>query len=228
MRNIKWKTDLRKIFKHNLVPEVEIDTTSIDGKRYYVLPNGEKFRSVTTVLSDALDKTALLEWRKKVGEEEAQKISTQAARRGTAVHSLAERYVLNEENYLRGAMPSGIDAFKSLQTLIDKHVDNILGIELPLYSVALKTAGRCDLIAEFDGVPSIIDFKTSRRLKKEEWIESYFLQTTVYSMMFEQMYKIKIPQIAIMITVDHEEPQLFVKDRGDYVNRVIDIFTKQL
>lgn len=227
MRNIKWKTDLRKIFKHNLVPEVEIDTTSIDGKRYYVLPNGEKFRSVTTVLSDALDKTALLEWRKKVGEEEAQKISTQAARRGTAVHSLAERYVLNEENYLRGAMPSGIDAFKSLQTLIDKHVDNILGIELPLYSTVLKTAGRCDLIAEFDGVPSIIDFKTSRRLKKEEWIESYFLQTTVYSMMFEQMYKIKIPQIAIMITVDHEEPQLFVKDRGDYVNRVIDIFTAQ-
>jgi genome maintenance exonuclease 1 len=172
-----------------------------------------------------MDKTALLEWRAKVGEEEARKISTQAARRGTAVHSLAERYVLNEEDYLRGAMPSGVDAFKSLQTLIDKHVDNILGIELPLYSVALKTAGRCDLIAEFDGVPSIVDFKTSRRLKKEEWIESYFLQTTVYSMMFEYMYKIQIPQIAIMIAVDHEEPQLFVKDRGDYVNKVIDIFT---
>lgn len=219
--------DLRKIFKHNLVPEVEIETTSINGIRYYVLPSGEKFRSVTTVISESMDKTALLEWRAKVGEEEARKISTQAARRGTAVHSLAERYVLNEEDYLRGAMPSGVDAFKSLQTLIDKHVDNILGIELPLYSVALKTAGRCDLIAEFDGVPSIVDFKTSRRLKKEEWIESYFLQTTVYSMMFEYMYKIKIPQIAIMIAVDHEEPQLFVKDRGDYVNKVIDIFTKQ-
>jgi genome maintenance exonuclease 1 len=110
-------------------------------------------------------------------------------------------------------------------TRSDKHVDNILGIELPLYSTVLKTAGRCDLIAEFDGVPSIIDFKTSRRLKKEEWIESYFLQTTVYSMMFEYMYKIEIPQIAILIAVDHEEPQLFVKDRGEYVNRVIEIFT---
>lgn len=225
MRNIGWKMALRKIFKHNLVPEIEIETTSINGKRYYVLPDGRKFRSVTTVLSDALDKTALLEWRKKVGEEEARKISTQAARRGTAVHSLAERYVLNEEDYIRDAMPSGIDSFKSLQTLIDKHVDNILGIELPLYSSALQTAGRCDLIAEFDGVPSIVDFKTSRRLKKEEWIESYFLQTTVYSMMFEWMYKIKIPQIAIMIAVDHEDPQLFVKDRGEYVDRVIDIFT---
>jgi genome maintenance exonuclease 1 len=216
----------RKIFKHNLVPEIDITTQTIDGKRYYVLPSGEKFRSVTTVLSDALDKTALIEWRKKVGEEEAQKISTQAARRGTAVHSLCEKYVLNEENYSKGAMPSGLDSFKSIQSLLDKHVDNILGVETPLYSVVLKTAGRCDLIAEFDGVPSVIDFKTSRKLKQENWIESYFLQTTVYSMMFEWIYKIAIPQIAIMIAVDNEEPQLFVKDRSQYVNRVLEIFTQ--
>ena len=219
--------DTRKIFKHNLVPEVEIRTENIDGRRYYVLPSGEKYRSVTTVISEASDKTALLEWRKKVGEEEANKISTQAARRGTAVHSLAERYVLNEEDYLRGAMPSGIDAFKSLQTFLDKHVDNILGIELPLYSNVLKTAGRCDLIAEFNGVPSVIDFKTSRKLKKEEWIESYFLQTTVYSLMFEWLYKIHVPQIVVMIAVDHESPQLFIKDRGYYVDKVLDIFTAQ-
>ena len=215
----------RKVFKHNLVDEIDITTETIDGKRYYVLPDGDKFRSVTTVLSDKLDKTALLEWRNKVGHEEANKISTQAARRGTAVHTLAERYVRNEQDYLRDSMPSGIDAFADLRTLLDKHVDNILGIELPLYSRALKTAGRCDLIAEFDGVPSVIDFKTSRRLKREDWIESYFLQTTVYSVMFEQIYKIKIPQIAIMIAVDHEPPQLFVKDRGQYVDRVIEIFT---
>ena len=140
---------------------------------------------------------------------------------------LAERYVLNEEDYLRGAMPSGIDAFKSLQTFLDKHVDNILGIELPLYSNVLKTAGRCDLIAEFNGVPSVIDFKTSRKLKKEEWIESYFLQTTVYSLMFEWLYKVHVPQIVVMIAVDHENPQLFIKDRGYYVDKVLDIFTAQ-
>jgi hypothetical protein len=214
----------RKLFKHNLVPEVEIDTKNIDGKRYYVLPSGEKFRSVTTVLDGALDKTALMEWKKRVGEEEAQKISTQAARRGTAVHSIAERYVLNEEDHLRGAMPSGIDAFKGIQTLLDKYVDNILGIELPLYSTVLKTAGRCDLIAEFDGVPSIVDFKTSRKLKKEEWITSYFLQTACYAMMFSWMYKITIPQIVVMIAVDHESPQLFVKDTKDYVEEVLRIF----
>lgn len=216
---------MRKIFNHNLVPEVDIETTSIDGKRYYVLPDGKKFRSVTTVLSEALDKTALLEWRKKVGEAEANKISTQAARRGTAVHTLCERYVLNEDNYARDAMPSGLDSFNSIKSVLDTRVGTILGVEIPLYSVALNTAGRCDLIAEFDGVPSVVDFKTSRKLKKEDWIESYFLQTTVYSMMFEWIYKISIPQIAIIIAVDHEPPQVFVKDRGQYVNRVLEIFT---
>jgi ATP-dependent exoDNAse (exonuclease V) beta subunit len=215
---------MRKLFKHNFVPEVELTTENIDGKRYYVLPTGEKFRSVTTVLGDKLDKTALLEWKKKVGEEQAQKISTQAARRGTAVHTLCEKYVLNEQEYLKDALPSNIDSFNGIRSLLDKHVDNILGVELPLHSVALKTAGRCDLIAEFDGVPSIIDFKTSRKPKREDWIESYFLQTTVYSMMFEWMYKIKIPQIAILIAVDHDDPQLFVKDRSYYVNRVLEIF----
>jgi ATP-dependent exoDNAse (exonuclease V) beta subunit len=114
----------------------------------------------------------------------------------------------------------------TLSASLNKHVDNILGVELPLYSVALRTAGRCDLIAEFNGTPSIIDFKTSRKLKKEEWIESYFLQATTYSLMFERMYKIHVPQIAILIAVDNEQPQLFVKDRGDYVNRVLEIFTK--
>lgn len=214
----------RKIFKHNFVNEIDMSTEMVDGKRYYVLPDGKKFRSVTTVLSEKTDKTALLEWRKRVGEVEAQKITTQAARRGTAVHSIAERYVLNEDNFYKDAMPSGIDAFVGLKSLLDKHVDNLLGVELPLYSVALNTAGRCDLIGEFDGVPSVIDFKTSRKPKKEEWIENYFLQTTCYSLMFEWIYKIKIPQIAILITVDDELPQLFVKDRNQYVDRVLEIF----
>jgi genome maintenance exonuclease 1 len=216
---------MRKMFKHNLVQEIDITTENIDGSRYYVLPSGDKFRSVTSVLSDALDKTALLEWKKRVGEEEAQKISTQAARRGTSVHTLCENYVLNKENYLGNSLPSSVDSFISIKSVLDHNVDNILGVETPLYSRALKTAGRCDLIAEYNGIASVIDFKTSRKLKKEEWIESYFLQTTVYSMMFEQIYKIKIPQVVVIISVDHEGPQVFQKDRNQYVNRVLDIFT---
>ena len=217
---------LHKTFKHNFVPFVELTTENINGKRHYVLPDGAtKLKSVTTILSEKLDKTALLEWRKKIGEEEANKISTQAARRGTSIHKIAENYLLNEENFRGKEMPVNIYTFMTgIKPLLDKHVDNIFGIELPLYSKALRCAGRTDLIAEFDGTLSVIDFKTSLRPKKEEWIENYFLQSTVYSMMFEWMYKIAVPQIAILIAVDNDEPQKFVMDRGKYVDRVLEIF----
>jgi ATP-dependent exoDNAse (exonuclease V) beta subunit len=218
----------RKTFKHILVPRAELTTENINGQRYYVLPDGTtKLKSVTTVLSEKLDKTALLEWKKRVGEEEAQKISVQAARRGTAIHNIAERYVLNEETYYApNEMPINIESFKPIKKVLDDHVDNILGVELPLYSKALGCAGRTDLVAEYDGKVSIIDFKTSRKLKKADWIESYFLQSTVYSMMFERFYSIAVPQIVIVITVDDEhEAQTFVMNRANYVNRVIELFT---
>lgn len=216
---------IRKQFNHNLVPEVSLKEEYIDGKRYYVLPDGQKFRSVTTVIGDYFPKTGLTEWRKRVGDKEANKIMVQAARRGTAVHSICEKYVLNEENYAKDVMPSHLQAFKDIQKLLDESVDNILGVELPLYSVVLKTAGRCDLIAEYNGIPSIIDYKTSKKEKKEEWIENYFIQTTCYAMMFSWIYKINIPQIVIMISVDGDNPQLFVKETKKYVDRVLEIFT---
>ena len=215
-----------KKFKHNFVPFVELETETIDGQRYYVLPDGmTKLKSVTTILGEKTDKTALYEWRKRVGEEEANRISTQAARRGTSIHKIAERYVLNEENIYRDQMPINVETFKSIQSTLDERVDNILGIELPLYSKALGCAGRTDLVAEYDGKLSIIDFKTSRKPKKEEWIENYFLQSTVYSMMFEWTYKFSVPQIAIIIAVDDEKtPQTFVMERSKYVNKVLEIF----
>jgi genome maintenance exonuclease 1 len=217
-----------KKFKHNFVPFVELENEYINGQRYYVLPDGvTKLKSVTTILGEKTDKTALLEWRKKVGDAEADRISNQATRRGTSIHTIAERYVLNEDNIFRDQMPVNIDSFKPIQDTLDEHVDNIFGIEMPLYSKALGCAGRTDLVAEYDGRLSIIDFKTSRRLKKEEWIENYFLQSTVYSMMFEWTYKIAVPQIAIIITVDDEKtPQTFVTERSKYVNRVLEVFKR--
>ena len=171
---------MRKIFKHNFVPKFDIKSETIDGKRFYILPDGTtKVKSVTTIISDASDKTALLEWKKRVGEKEAQRISTQATRRGTSVHSIAERYVLNEDNYIKAENPFGFESFKHIKNVLDESVDNILGVELGLFSKTLKTAGRTDLVAEYEGVPSIIDFKTSKKIKKEEWIENYFLQSTV-------------------------------------------------
>jgi genome maintenance exonuclease 1 len=218
---------LRKTFNHLSVEPLELTTETINGQRYYVLPDGVcKLKSVTTVLGEKLDKSALLEWRKRVGEEEANRISTQAARRGTAIHNMAEKYVLNESGYAKGEMPINVESFQPLRKALDAHVDNIRGVELALYSKALGCAGRTDLVAEWDGKLSVIDFKTSRKLKKPEWIESYFLQSTIYSMMFEQLYKQKVGQIVILITVDHEkEPQIFIRDRGEYVNRVIEVLT---
>jgi len=218
----------RKIFKHTLVPKIEIRTKTIDGKRWYLLPDGvTKFRSVTSILSEKLNKDFLIEWRKRVGEEEANRISTQASRRGTAIHNIAERYILNEELYYGpGEMPINVESFKPIKDILDKHVDNVLGVELPLCSKALGCAGRTDLVAEYNGITSIIDFKTSKKIKKIEWIESYFLQSTIYSMMFERIYSISVPQIVIIITVDDEpKAQLFVEDRSKYVNRAIEILT---
>lgn len=217
----------RKHFKHKFVPTVELTTENINGQRHYVLPDGvTKLKSVTTIIGERTDKTALLEWKKRVGEAEAQKITTQAARRGTAIHSIAERYVLNEENYYgEKEMPANIDSFKPIKQILDDHVDNVLGIEIPLYSKSLGCAGRTDLIAEYDGTLSVIDFKTSRKLKKAEWIENYFIQATCYAMMFEWIYRIAVPQIVIIITVDDEKtPQVFKLERSQYVNRVLELF----
>lgn len=218
----------RKIFKHTLVPKWDLSTEYVDGQRYYVLPDGlTKLKSVTTVLGEKLDKTALLEWKKRIGEEEANRISKIATRRGNAIHSIAERYVLNEERYYSSnEMPVNVDSFIPIKAALDEHVDNILGVELPLWSKALGCAGRTDLVAQYDGITSIIDFKTSKKFKKEEWIESYFLQSTIYSMMFERLYSISVPQIVIIITVDDEmAPQVFVKERANYVDRAIEILT---
>ena len=194
-----------------------------------MLPDGlTKLKSVTTIISENTDKTALFEWRKRVGEVEANKISTQAARRGTSIHSIAERYVLNKDDYLKGEMPANAVSFNAIKPIIDANVDNVLGVELPLYSKSLRCAGRTDLVAQFNGITSIIDFKTARKTKKEEWIEGYFLQSTVYSMLFEWTYNIKVPQIVILISVDHEEPQVFIKDRSLYVEKVLSMFAPRV
>lgn len=220
-----------KKFKHNLVSFTELTTENIEGQRHYVLPDGAtKLKSVTTILGERLDKTGLLEWRKRVGETEANRISTQAARRGTSIHNMAEKYLLNEDMtpILLKEMPINVETFCGIKYILDDHVDNIFGIELPLYSKTLGCAGRTDLVAEYDGVLSIIDFKTSRKLKKMEYIESYLLQATVYSMMFEWIYKISVPQIVIIIAVDDEKtPQVFRLERSQYINRVFEVFTKE-
>jgi genome maintenance exonuclease 1 len=200
------------------MPKLEpLPTIEVDGKRFYISPNGIKLPSVTTVLGH-FKKGKILEWRNKVGAAEADKITNRASTRGTKFHALMERYLCNENNIFEGVMPDMKQAFKDVKSTIDR-IDNIHYIESPLYSEVIGLAGRTDVIAEFDGVPSIIDFKTSLRLKKEEWIDNYFEQGTAYSLMYEEMTGKEVHQVVVVISVDGEDkPQVFIKNRIDYID----------
>ena len=192
-----------------------------DGKRHYVSPNGMKLPSVTTVLGH-FGKQKIQEWKDRVGKEEAERISTRASIRGTKFHSMLEKYLTNEQNIFEDVMPDARQAFKDVQKVVDR-IDNISYIESMLYSESLGLAGRSDVIGEFDYVPSIIDFKTSLRPKKREWILNYFEQGTAYSLMYEEMTGIQINQIVIIISVDGtDEPQVFLEDRNYNIDSLRD------
>ena len=203
------------MFTHKTIPFNDLKTVTIDGKRFYQTPEGNTYPSVTTI-TGLYNKKEILEWRKRVGEEEANRISTKASSRGTRVHKLCEDYLNNELNTDR-YMPDSVGMFKSIQPIIDQYVDNIHAIEAPLYSDYLRVAGRVDCLAEFDGKLAIIDFKTSSRQKSEDKIQNYFMQCAAYAVMFEELTGIPVPRLAIIMAVDSDHPQLFVKKRNDYI-----------
>jgi ATP-dependent exoDNAse (exonuclease V) beta subunit len=212
-----------KYFDHKPLPKLEIPRVEIDGKRYYATPDGNKYRSVTTVLSK-LSVDAIAKWRKKVGEDEANRISTKASTRGTKLHNMMEDYVGNKEDFALNKMPTTTSLFLDLQPFVDLHIDEVYGIEYPLYSDRLRAAGTSDLICKYDGKVTILDYKTANKPKKEEWIYNYFIQSTAYSLMVKERYNLDVEQIVIMIAVDHDQPQIFVKDPNDYVQDTINIF----
>jgi len=201
------------------MPELECETLSTG--RTYITPEGNKYPSITTVLGN-LSKAGILAWRKRVGEEVANKISTQAAGRGTAVHQLAEDYLNNESDWSKDAMPSNVFSFNQIKPILDKRVNNIWAQEVPLYSDKFKIAGRVDCIAEFDGELTIIDFKTARKPKKEEWIENYFMQAAFYAAAFYERTGVSIKQFAIIIAVDDNEPQVFTGKTFDHLSKLLD------
>lgn len=219
----------RKLFERDDFPLIDLDSKYANGGRYYKTPNGKWYPSVTTVLSSQKD-SSLDEWRTKVGEQEANRISRQATQRGTYLHSMCEDYLNNVDNYKRGRMPTTLSLFNSIKPVIDENVELVYGIEMALFSHRLKTAGRTDVFCRFQGLNTILDFKTATREKKQEWIENYFVQATTYAIMAEEMYKdyktVTIPQIAIVIAVeDGEVPyQLFVKRTNDFRDQVYETF----
>ena len=200
--------------------DYELKAEVVNGKRFYATPDGNKYPSVTTITSQ-YNKQSIMEWRKRVGEEEANRISSKAAGRGTRVHTMCENYLNNQEDYLQKQMPDAIVMFKTLQPLLNEYVNNIHALEVPLYSDYLRTAGRVDCIAEFDGAISVIDFKTSSKPKEDKWIENYYMQCSAYAVMFEERTGIPVSRIVVMIAVDGEKAQIFVKKRNDYIDEFI-------
>lgn len=200
--------------KHNLPQLIQ---ENVDGRRLYVSPTGEKYPSVTTVLAD-YNKEGLMEWRKKVGEEKANQISRAATTRGSGVHSVIERYLKNEDVSGIEMMPNVKSLFVRMKEELTK-IDNIHCIEDRLFSHKLKLAGTVDCIAEHKGVLSVIDFKTSIRLKKKENIGNYFMQCAAYADMFTEMTSIPITQVIVLIGVDTANFCQTLKIEGSELNK---------
>jgi genome maintenance exonuclease 1 len=194
-----------------LLPEIHTET--IKGKRFYVTPEGKKYPSITTVLSGR-SKEGINKWRKSVGNDVANNIMRTAAKRGTAVHQLVEDYLNNKELSNQEVLPLAL--FTMLKSELDD-INNIVLQEGGLYSDKWGIAGRVDCIAEYKGKLSVIDFKTSIREKKEEWVENYFIQGSAYCEMYEERFNQEINQVVILIAAEDGAVQTFIKDKKDYL-----------
>ena len=182
---------MKKFIHRDDVGDFEIpERVEKDGNRYYVTPDGNHYPSITSILAQQ-ENLGLEAWKAKVGEKEARRISKESARIGTAVHQMAEFYLSNYIIKLKDEDKKIVDTFNRLRFLLG-NINNIVGLEIPLFSDLLRVAGTTDCIAEYNGQLSIIDFKTSRKPKKEEWIDDYYMQTFAYKLMFEEMTGIEI------------------------------------
>ena len=209
-------------YNHVPVELKELTTETINRKRFYVTPEGNKYPSITTVLS-VRNKQGLFEWRKRVGEQVANHIARTAAARGTKVHHMCEDYLNNMHNespekfaeHAKNFLPWCL--FKRLRRGVLCNIDNIHAQEAGLYSDKYKVAGRVDCIAEYKGVPSIIDFKTSTKERNDSWNENYYIQGSAYAEMFGERTGIEINQVVILVVTEDGTVQEFIKNKDKYL-----------
>lgn len=226
---------MRKQFVHvDDLDDIEVPQRGTrNGQRVYLTPKGHHYPSITSILGSQ-PKPSLVEWRNRIGDEEADRIVKEASSLGSAVHLLCERYLYNYE--LRTKVDGYIDIddeavgiFNRLRFMLG-NIDNIYGLEIPLYSDQLRVAGTADCVAEWNGVLSVIDFKTSRKPKKEEWIEDYFIQAFFYSAAFFEMTGALPEQIVILVAIrDEFNVQVFKKPIGEmdiYIDKLIKLMMK--
>lgn len=201
---------------HEIDRLVRIDDTS---GRVYQTPTGQKYPSVTAV-TGLLGAAFIQKWRASVGEEEANRISSRASKRGTQIHSLCEAYLKNET-----PKPSifDVEMFNSILPELKK-INNVRCLETPLFSHHLKVAGTVDCIADYDGRRSVIDFKTSSKVKSKEDIHNYFIQTAAYAVMFEERTGVPVSQLVIIMGCDESKNALvFIEKRDTWINQFIEL-----
>ena len=212
------------MFNHLNVELPPISATTSDGVRLYETPEGNKYPSITTILS-VRNKSGLVEWRKRVGEKTANYIAGKAAARGTKVHHMCEDYLNNDsiEHHKKHFLPFCL--FGQLKDKVLSNIDNIHAQEAGLYSDKYKVAGRVDCIAEYNGVLSIIDFKTSTKERSDDWNENYYIQCSAYAEMYEERTGTEIEQIVILCVTEDGTVQEFVKEKYDYLDSLVETAT---
>jgi genome maintenance exonuclease 1 len=196
----------------------DLKSETLENGRFYVTPDGKRLPSVTTVLG-AMGKKAIYEWRQRVGADEANRISRVASGRGTRMHTLCEKYLNNQD--IGKPMPDALELFRKVKPYLNK-INNIHYQECALWSTKLGMAGRVDCIAEYDGVLSVIDFKTSSRVKTREDIPAYFAQCTAYALMYEELIGVRIDQIVVIMAVQEDNPIIFVEPMRKHINTLLE------
>jgi len=206
------------MFTHlNKLGDFELEANTIDGVRYYTLPSGKKAPSITSITS-FYNRQTFINWRKKIGEEEANKITKVATDRGTKFHDLVEKYLSNEDvNSLKDVLPTTKARWIAARESLNK-IDNIHALEKPLYSEYFGIAGRVDCIAEYEGELAVIDFKTSKKIKPEKWLQNYFVQETAYACMYYEMTGISVKKIVTLMVADNGDVKVYEKtNKSDYI-----------
>ena len=205
-----------KQFTHKFLDLPELEATQTPEGRMYKTPSGVLYPSVTTVIYHRPNES-LEAWRKRVGEEEANKISTKATVHGNAIHKLCEHYLLNHKEVIDSLVSKKRVQLSYLRPILN-NIDNIIGIEQALWSDELKMAGRADCIGEYKGKKSVCDWKTSNKPKKIEYIQSYFIQGAAYSLMLEERTGEVYDNIVIVVYVESEgRVQIFEQPREPYI-----------
>ena len=204
------------------IPQLNFDLCdeTTENGRVYITPEGNRYPSITTILSATSSKEGLNAWRERIGEEEANKILGRSSRRGTDLHLVCEKYLSNEMTplKLKSMMPHVKELFYKIKPFMDSSLNKVYALEQTLYSNKYRMAGRTDCICDWDGKTSILDFKNSRKVKKKEHIENYFVQCTAYSLMFEEITKQPINNIVVLIGVEEGPGQVFVESTSSYKN----------